>query len=67
MFYYKFNLKLPNHNIFFNSFKVGTRSCKKKYLQSPQWLRNIKVKNYPFYRIDTLFSKTRYSNIKFIE
>ena len=61
MFYYKFNLKLPNHNW------VGTRSCKKKYLQSPQWLRNIKVKNYPFYRIDTLFSKTRYSNIKFID
>jgi len=60
MFYYKFNLKLPNHNW------VGTRCCKKKYLQSPQWLRNIKVRNYPFYRIDTFFSKTRYSNIKFI-
>ena len=60
MFYYKFNLKLPNHNW------VGTRSCKKKYLQSPQWLRNIKVRNYPFYRLDTFFSKIRYSNIKFI-
>ncbi len=60
MFYYKFNLKLPNFNW------VGTRSCKKKYLKSPQWLRNIKVKNYPFYRIDTFFSETRYSNIKFI-
>ena len=60
MFYYKFNLKLPNHNW------VGTRCCKKKYLQSPQWLRNIKVRNYPFYRIDTFFSKTRYTNIKFI-
>ena len=61
MFYYKFNLKLPNHNW------VGTRSCKKKYLLSPQWLRNIKVRNYPFYRIDTFFSKTRYSNIKFVD
>ena len=61
MFYYKFNLKLPNHNW------VGTRSCKKKYLKSPQWLRNIKVRNYPFYRIDTFFSETRYSNIKFID
>ncbi len=61
MFYYKFNLKLPSYNW------VGTRSCKKKYLQSPQWIRNIKVRNYPFYRIDTFFSKTRYSNIKFIE
>jgi beta-1,4-mannosyl-glycoprotein beta-1,4-N-acetylglucosaminyltransferase len=60
MFYYKFNLKLPNHNW------VGTRACKKRYLESPQWLRNIKVRNYPFYRLDTLFSKTRYSNIKFI-
>ncbi len=61
MFYYKFNLKLPNHNW------VGTRSCKKKYLQSPQWLRNIKVRNYPFYRVDTYFSKTRYSNIRFVD
>ena len=60
MFYYKFNLKLPNHNW------VGTRACKKKYLKSPQWLRNIKVKNYPFYRLDTFFSKTKYTNIKFI-
>jgi beta-1,4-mannosyl-glycoprotein beta-1,4-N-acetylglucosaminyltransferase len=60
MFYYKFNLKLPNQNW------VGTRSCKKKNLLSPQWLRNIKVKNYPFYRLDTFFSNTRYSNIKFI-
>ena len=61
MFYYKFNLKLPNHNW------VGTRSCKKKHLLSPQWLRNVKVKNYPFYRLDTFFSKTRYTNIKFID
>ena len=60
MFYYKFNLKLPNLNW------VGSRCCKKKYLESPQWLRNIKVKNYSFYRIDTLFSKNRYSNIKFV-
>ena len=60
MFYYKFDLILPNFNW------VGTRSCKKKYLKSPQWLRNIKVRNYPFYRLDTLFSKTRYSKIKFI-
>ena len=61
MFYYKFNLQLPNSNW------VGTRSCKKRDLISPQWIRNIKVKNYPFYRIDTFFSKTRYSNIRFID
>ena len=60
MFYYKFNLKLPNYNW------VGTKSCKKKYLKSPQWLRNIKDRKYPFYRFDILFSKNKYSNIKFI-
>ena len=60
MFYYKFNLKLPNYNW------VGTKSCKKKYLKSPQWLRNIKDKKYPFYRLDTFFSKTKYSDIRFI-
>ena len=61
MFYYKFNLKLPNFNW------VGTRSCKKKYLKNPQWLRNIKSKNYPFYRFDLFFSDYKYSNIKFID
>ena len=60
MFYYKFNLKLPNYNW------VGTKSCKKKYLKSPQWLRNIKDKKYNFYRLDTFFSETKYSNIRFI-
>ena len=60
MFYYKFNLKLPNF------IWTGTKACKKKNLFSPQWLRNIKNKKYPFYRIDTLFSKTKYTNIKFI-
>ena len=60
MFYYKFNLKLPN------LIWTGTKACKKKNLFSPQWLRNIKDKKYPFYRIDTLFSKTKYTNIKFI-
>jgi beta-1,4-mannosyl-glycoprotein beta-1,4-N-acetylglucosaminyltransferase len=61
MFYYKFNLKLPNFNW------VGTKSCKKKNFLNAQWLRNIKDKNYPFYRIDLLFSKNKYMNIKFIK
>ena len=61
MFYYKFNLKLPNFDW------VGTKSCKKKNFLSAQWLRNIKDKNYPFYRIDLLFSKNKYTNIKFIK
>ena len=61
MFYYKFNLKLPNFNW------VGTKSCRKKDFLNPQWLRNIKDKNYPFYRFDLLFSKNKYSNIRFIK
>ena len=60
MFYYKFNLKLPN------LIWTGTKGCKRKYLKSPQWLRNIKDKKYPFYRLDTVFSKTKYIDIKFV-
>ena len=60
MFYYKLNLKLPN------LIWTGTKACKKKYLRSPQWLRNIKDKKYPIYRIDTFFSEKKYINIKFI-
>ena len=60
MFYYKFNLKLPN------LIWAGTKACKKENLLSPQWLRNIKDKKYPFYRLDTIFSKTKYIDIKFI-
>jgi beta-1,4-mannosyl-glycoprotein beta-1,4-N-acetylglucosaminyltransferase len=60
MFYYKYNLTLPN-------FKwSGTKAIKKKKLISAQWLRNIKDKKYPFYRIDTLFSDKKYTNIKII-
>ena len=60
MFYYKFNLKLPNLDW------TGTKGCKKKFLKSPQWLRNIKDRKYPIYRLDTLFSDTKYIDIKFI-
>ena len=60
MFYYKFNLKLPN------IIWTGTKGCKKKDLFSPQWLRNIKDRKYYFFRIDTFFSKTKYINIKII-
>ena len=61
MFYYKFNLKLPNYNW------IGTKSCKKKYLKNPQWLRNIKDRKYPFYRLDTYFSDKKFSNVEIIE
>ncbi len=60
MFYYKFNLYIPN-------FKwTGTKAVKKKNLLSPQWLRNVKDRKYPFYRLDTLFSKKKYKNLKII-
>jgi len=61
MFYYKFNLKLPN------LIWTGSKACKKKYLKTPQWLRNIKDKKFPIYRLDTIFSKTKYIDVKFIE
>ena len=60
MFYYKFNLKLPN------LIWSGTKGCKKKSLKSPQWLRNVKDKKYSFFRIDTYFSEKKYMNLKFI-
>ena len=49
MFYYKFNL----HNLTEPDW-FGTKVCKKKYLRSPQWIRNQKVKKYPFWRFDKL-------------
>ena len=61
MCYYKFNLFQENYNW------VGTRLCKKKNLLSPQWLRDIKPKNYPKWRLDTFFSKYKYTNIRFID
>ena len=47
MLYYKFNLQLPE------LIWTGTKACKKKDLESPQWLRKVKDRKYPFYRIDT--------------
>ena len=61
MFYYKFNLNLPNF------YWTGTKGCKKRNLISPQWLRNIKDRKYNFLRFDTFFSKTKYMNIKIID
>lgn len=61
MFYYKYNLALPN-------FKwTGTKAVKKKRLISPQWLRNVKDRKYPYYRIDTFFSDKKYMNIRIID
>ena len=60
LFYYKLNRCLPNFIWY------GTKGCKKKYLKSPQWLRNIKSKKFLFWRLDTLFSDTKYINKYFI-
>ena len=57
MFYYKLNLYLDSFSW------CGSKTCRKKNLISPQWLRNVKDRNYPFWRIDTLFSKNKYQNI----
>ena len=59
-FHYKFNLKLSNFIWF------GSKACKKKFLTSAQWLRNIKNKKYPIWRLDTFFSNKKYQNIKII-
>jgi len=59
-FYYKFNLKLNNF------VWHGSKACRKKDLISPQWLRNIKDKIYPIWRLDTLFSNKKYQSVKII-
>jgi len=61
MFYYKFDLKLPN------MIWSGTKACRKKDLLNPQWLRNIKDKKYSLFRLDIIFSKIKYNSIKFIQ
>ena len=61
MFYYKLNL------IHKNFIWYGSKIVKKKNLINPQWLRNIKSKKYPLWRIDTYFSKNKYNDISFIK
>ena len=60
MMYYKFNLKLENFTWF------GSKACKFRNLKSPQWIRDIKTKKFGWWRIDTLFSKKKYKDVKFI-
>jgi beta-1,4-mannosyl-glycoprotein beta-1,4-N-acetylglucosaminyltransferase len=60
MFYYKLNLYYPEFNWF------GSKACKKKYLISPQWLRNIKSKKYSKFRIDLIFNKKKYNDIFYV-
>ncbi|WP_075534080.1 hypothetical protein [Candidatus Pelagibacter communis] len=49
MFMYKLNLQ----NIEESNW-IGSKICQKKNLQSPQKLRDLKFKNYPFWRVDKL-------------
>jgi beta-1,4-mannosyl-glycoprotein beta-1,4-N-acetylglucosaminyltransferase len=60
MFYYKLNLHYNDYTW------LGTKATKRKNFLSPQWLRNIKGKNYPKWRIDTHFSRKKYSNLHFV-
>ena len=60
-FYYKFNLfydLLPWY---------GSKACKKKSLKSFSWLKNLKTKKYPFWRIDTYFSENKMIDIEIIK
>ena len=60
-FYYKLNLLydlIPWY---------GSKAARKKNLVSMSWLRNLKNKKYPFWRIDTLFSNTRYIDLEIIK
>ena len=61
IFYYKFNLLYPNVSWF------GSKACKKKNFLSPQWLRDIKHKKYPLWRLDIFFSKKKYNDIMHID
>ena len=57
IFYYKFNLLYPEVSWY------GSKACMKKNFISPQWLRNLRHKKYPLWRLDTIFSKKKYKNI----
>ena len=61
LFYYKFNLLLPGIPWF------GSKVCRIKDLKDIDSLRSIKNKKYPFYRLDTLFSKIKYQSVQIVE
>ena len=61
LFYYKFNLLCDRIKWY------GTRIIKKKDLINFEWLRQVKPKKYPFYRIDTFLKKDRYMNVNIIK
>ena len=60
MFYYKLNL------FYEDLLGMGLKLSKRKFY-IPQWLRNIKRKKYPIWRLDTLFSDKKYSNLNLLK
>ena len=59
-FYYKFNL-------FYDLVSWhGSKAAKKKTLLPMSWLRNLKNKKYPFWRLDTFFKNNKYINLDII-
>ena len=61
LLYYKFNLLYDLVPWY------GSKAVKKKKLISLSWLRNLKNKKYPFWRLDTLFSDKKYLNLDIIK
>ena len=59
--YFKFNL------LYDKMLWPGTKGCKMEKLKSLSWLRNIKLKKYPFWRLDTLFSENKYIDLNIIQ
>ena len=49
----KFDYKLNLLNVTEGEW-LGSKICLRKHLKSPQWLRNLKFKKYPFWRIDKI-------------
>ena len=60
LFYYKFNLLCDRINWY------GTRAIKKRDLIDFEWLRQIKPKKYPFFRLDTFFRNDKFINLEII-
>jgi len=60
LFYYKFNLLLPNVDWY------GSKACKIKDLKTIDILRSIKNKKYRIFRIDTLLSNIKYQSVNIV-
>jgi beta-1,4-mannosyl-glycoprotein beta-1,4-N-acetylglucosaminyltransferase len=60
LFYYKFNLSLPNIDWF------GSKACKLKNLKNIDLLRATKNRKYPFYRVDIFFSPIKHQSVNLV-